>query len=611
MAEVWAARVEGPGGFVKSLALKFILESFTGDAELERLFVNEARVAARLQHANLVSVFDFDRMMTDDQSSGSSARYYIAMERVDGHDLRRVLQVARHRGRRIAAGVALHVAGEVLKGLRYVHEWREEGALRSLGLVHRDVSPHNVLVGMGGEVKLSDFGIAKAASQSLGTQSGMIRGKLAYASPEQLRSEPIDHRADQFGLGVTLWELLADRKLFDGTSEAEIVAKVLRCEIPPLQNRGIEPAVDQLVRRMLSSRPGDRFPSTAEAVAALMAVPGYLPDATVLVELMRELFAAPVVVVPPTVPLNLADPPSVASLAETSRLERSPREGAATFTTAVASTVTPSVGSGAQTYRPPSGDGGTTSKSVVAAEASPSEAIPVPVDPTEAVTGSAYVSDDSSVMPQSFGGSGLPRPRRRLVGALAFGVILAGGGFALVMNRADLAVDDPEPADLPDSSRSAGAGPAHGPTAARTERAAVPTSGAAPEDLPSRRPSPTTVGEEGTTEHRVTAAIQPALPPAQVALPAPVAAPPVQAVGSPKLDEPVEEDSIESTGTSANRSRRPSRRKPASMPVDSQGGDTTATSSPRARDRVPIKEDNPRTSPSSKDAVPNGAPILE
>lgn len=300
MAEVWAARVEGPRGFVKSLALKFILDSFAGDSDLERLFVNEARLAAQLQHANLVSVFDFDKI----SDASGQARYYIAMERIEGHDLRRVLQNLAKRGRRLPPEIALHVAGEVLKGLRYVHERREPDTQRSLGLVHRDVSPHNILIGMGGEVKLSDFGIAKAMTQSLGTKAGMIRGKLAYASPEQLRSEHFDHRTDQFALGVTLWEAVAGQRLFDGPSEMDIIGKVLRCQIPPLPaDVGVAPATEAVIRHMLAADPDRRYASTGEAFSALLACPGYTPDGGALEALMQEVFTPQGLVMPPTLPL--------------------------------------------------------------------------------------------------------------------------------------------------------------------------------------------------------------------------------------------------------------------------------------------------------------------
>lgn len=303
MAEVWAARVEGPRGFVKSLALKFILDSFAGDPDLERLFVNEARLAAQLQHANLVSVFDFDKI----SDATGQGRYYIAMERIEGHDLRRVLQNLAKRGRRMPPEIALHVAGEVLKGLRYVHERRDPDTQRPLGLVHRDVSPHNILIGMGGEVKLSDFGIAKAMTQSLGTKAGMIRGKLAYASPEQLRSETFDHRADQFALGVTLWEALAGHRLFDGTSEMDIINKVLRCQIPPLPAEvGVAPAVESVIRHMLAAHPDGRYASTGEAFTALLACPGYTSDGGGLEALMQEVFAPQSLAMPPTLPLDAA-----------------------------------------------------------------------------------------------------------------------------------------------------------------------------------------------------------------------------------------------------------------------------------------------------------------
>lgn len=383
MAEVWSARAEGPGGFVKSLALKFIADSFTGDADLERLFVNEARVAAQLQHANLVSVFDFDKWA--DPESGEPGRYYIAMERVEGQDLRRVLQVARHQGRRLSPALALHIAGEVLKGLRYVHEHPKASGGAAVGvpgagsspsgLVHRDVSPHNVLIGLGGEVKLSDFGIAKVMSQSLGTQVGMVRGKLAYASPEQLRGEQVDHRSDQFALGVILWEMLAGRRLFEGANEVEIVGKVLRCEIPALPAT-VDPQVDRVARCMLASAPADRFPSTGAALAAVMATPGYAPHAPALVELMYGLFAPRPLVLPPTVPLVISPGPLRGGLAETSELESTPLD-------------------------PPA-----------AATAGAASAEPADVPEIAAATGSGYVSADTPHIPSWLDQSGGEEPRR-------------------------------------------------------------------------------------------------------------------------------------------------------------------------------------------------------
>lgn len=294
MAEVWAARAEGPEGFVKPVALKFILESFSGDPELEALFVKEARTAAQLQHANLVTVFDFDKVVTD-PDRGAGGRYYIAMEHVEGYDARRVVEAAKHAGYVFPLALGLYLGGEVLKGLRYVHERREQGRL--LGLVHRDVSPHNVLVGFSGEVKLSDFGIAKSLAHSTHTKTGTVRGKLSYASPEQLNGEPVDHRTDQFAMGITLWEILAGRPLFDGNDEVEIVGKVMRCDIPPLAlvapERKVPPPVETFVRKMLSPRREQRYATTKEALSALLALPGYSADGAPLGELVRTLFHRP------------------------------------------------------------------------------------------------------------------------------------------------------------------------------------------------------------------------------------------------------------------------------------------------------------------------------
>jgi serine/threonine protein kinase len=311
MAEVWAAHAVGREGFVKPVALKLILESFAGDPELERLFVNEARIAARLQHANLVSVFDFDKVDPGEER-GFAGRYYIAMERIEGHDLRHISEAARRAGYFFPAPMVLYVAGEVLKALRYVHEKREAG--RALGLVHRDVSPHNVLVGHAGEVKLSDFGIAKAREHSARTtKPGSLRGKIAYASPEQLNGAAVDHRADQFAAGVTLWELLAGRRLFEGATDMEILGRVARCDVPSLREasarRDVPPAVEAALRCMLAADPGARFPTTADALAAVLALPGYTPDGAALGELVRTLFRSAMPELSHTLPIQAGSAP--------------------------------------------------------------------------------------------------------------------------------------------------------------------------------------------------------------------------------------------------------------------------------------------------------------
>jgi serine/threonine-protein kinase len=338
MAEVWAAHAEGREGFVKPVALKFILESFAGDPELERLFVNEARIAARLQHANLVAVFDFDRVPSD-HARGFAGRYYIAMERIDGYDLRRIAEAARAAGYVFPVPMVLYVAGEICKALRHVHEKREDG--RPLGLVHRDVSPHNVLVGATGEVKLSDFGIAKAREHSArSTKPGSLRGKIAYASPEQLGGQTVDHRADQFAAGVTLWELLAGRRLFDGDNDLETLARVASCHIPALAEAGgrrdVPPAVEAALRRMLARDPGARFPTTADALSAVLALPGYTPDGAPLGELVRTLFRAAAPEIAHTLPIQASPVAARRSEAPTRTMHEPPAPAAGASVSATA-----------------------------------------------------------------------------------------------------------------------------------------------------------------------------------------------------------------------------------------------------------------------------------
>ncbi|MCK5796381.1 MAG: serine/threonine protein kinase, partial [Deltaproteobacteria bacterium] len=266
MAEVWVARTFGAEGFVKELVIKRILEQFNEDEEFVSMFINEARLASRLQHANIVQIFDFDQV---------EGVYYIAMEFIDGPDLRKVVATARRRSMAIPQTLAVHVGIEVLKGLHYAHTRQDRG--QPLGIVHRDISPHNLLLSYAGEVKITDFGIAKVAALASATRTGMLKGKLTYMSPEQVRADAVDARADLYALGIVIWELLAGRRRYlDVGSEGELVAAVRRGEVPHLAE--VAPDVDEelagVVDRLLAPDPDERFGSAAEALTDLSAFAG-------------------------------------------------------------------------------------------------------------------------------------------------------------------------------------------------------------------------------------------------------------------------------------------------------------------------------------------------
>ena len=237
---------------MKEVALKLVRGEHEAQGEFVRMFIEEARLASRLGHANVVQVFEFDEV---------DGRYYIAMELVRGRHLGRVVERARERGVRLGLPRAVHVGAEVAKGLAYAHRLAEGG--RPLGLVHRDVSPHNVLVSFEGEVKLADFGIARAMGRAGLTAPGTLKGKPAYMAPEQARGEAVDARADVFSLGVVLWELCAGRRLFARDSDAATLAAVLgRATVSPPSawNEEVPPELDRaiLARARARSRRGAR-----------------------------------------------------------------------------------------------------------------------------------------------------------------------------------------------------------------------------------------------------------------------------------------------------------------------------------------------------------------
>jgi serine/threonine protein kinase len=249
MAEIFRAKSLGAEGFEKVVVIKRILPHYCEDDGFVTMFQDEARVAAHLNHANIVQIFDFDTV---------DGLQYIAMEYVEGHDLKRIFDTAVARGLLPTPQQAAFVAMEAARGLDYAHKRSKDGV--SLGIVHRDVSPHNILVSNTGEVKVADFGIAKAASRSTKTRAGTIKGKCAYMSPEQARGLALDGRSDLFALGIVLWELLTGKRLFAGDSDFEILSKVLQEPIAsPTQLAPHIPAeLEAIVLRALARDPAER-----------------------------------------------------------------------------------------------------------------------------------------------------------------------------------------------------------------------------------------------------------------------------------------------------------------------------------------------------------------
>src|SRR5512137_2796373 len=250
MAEVWRAEADGPAGVRKEVALKLVRAAPGASADFARMLVEEARLATRLHHANVVQVFELVE---------AEGRFGLVMELVRGRDLGRVVERCRELGVRLGLARAVQVGVEVARALDHAHRLTVDG--RPVGLVHRDVSPHNILVSYEGEVKLADFGIARAGSRLDLTDPGTVKGKLAYMAPEQARGEPLDGRADVFSLGVVLWELCAGRRLFARDTEAATLAAVLDpapVGPPSAWNEEVPPALDQVILAALARDPALR-----------------------------------------------------------------------------------------------------------------------------------------------------------------------------------------------------------------------------------------------------------------------------------------------------------------------------------------------------------------
>ncbi|MCA9635690.1 MAG: serine/threonine protein kinase, partial [Myxococcales bacterium] len=286
MATVYLARATGSAGFEKLVAIKVIHPHLAADPELVDMFLDEARIAARIHNPHVVEILDLGHEQGD---------YFMVMEAVDGETLSALIRKLRPSDGRLPLPVVLQILIDACEGLRAAHELRDaDGNL--LGLIHRDISPQNLLIDLSGWVKIVDFGIMKAKGRRTDTRTGQLRGKLPYMSPEQAQSRPLTATCDLFALGVILWELLTGQRLFAGENDVETLARVVACERPPLASvrPDLPASLAAILDRALAREPGDRYPTAEAMLGDLRQLLREIDDGgdprTSLAAIMREHF---------------------------------------------------------------------------------------------------------------------------------------------------------------------------------------------------------------------------------------------------------------------------------------------------------------------------------
>ncbi|MCP3145155.1 serine/threonine-protein kinase [Pyxidicoccus xibeiensis] len=262
MAEVFIAKAFGVEGFERILAIKKILPTMAEDEEFITMFIDEARISVQLNHANVVHIHELGK---------HEDAYFIAMEYVAGRDVRTILERYRRRKEIMPTAQAVFIISKLCDGLDYAHR-KKDARGQDLHIIHRDVSPQNVLISYEGEVKVIDFGIAKAANRSQKTQAGILKGKFGYMSPEQVRGMPIDRRSDIFAVGVLLYEMLTGEKLFVGESDFSTLEKVRNADVPlPREfNPNIPPGLEKVVLKALAREPEERYQWASDLAEDLM-----------------------------------------------------------------------------------------------------------------------------------------------------------------------------------------------------------------------------------------------------------------------------------------------------------------------------------------------------
>jgi len=285
MADVFLALSRGPMGFNKLVVVKRLRGSLADDMQFRTMFLDEARLAARLNHPNVVHTYEVG---AEDEA------YFIAMEYLEGQSLNKIIKESHKRGEPFDQLLCARISSDALAGLHHAHELKDYDGT-PLRIIHRDVSPHNIFVTYDGVVKVVDFGIAKAALSTVETEVGVLKGKVAYMSPEQAGGGPIDARADVFAMGIVLWELLTKQRLMSGDSAAATLHRLLMTPIPSVRTLrpDVDPELASILARALQKDPADRFQSAKEMRDSLddyIARSGPGPRADDIGHLVSDMF---------------------------------------------------------------------------------------------------------------------------------------------------------------------------------------------------------------------------------------------------------------------------------------------------------------------------------
>ncbi|MCC6897556.1 MAG: serine/threonine protein kinase [Polyangiaceae bacterium] len=283
MATVHLGRLLGPAGFSRTVAIKRLHAQFAKDPEFVSMFLDEARVAARIRHPNVVSTLDVVAL---------DGELFIVMDYVEGESLARLIRAAKGRGEWIPLKNSIALMTNVLYGLHGAHEAKGERG-EPLGIVHRDISPQNILVDIDGTGRVVDFGVAKAVGRLQTTRDGQLKGKLSYMAPEQLKGEAVDRRTDVFAASIVLWELLAGRRLFQSENDAATFGKVLTAEVPPPSSLqpALWPELDAVVLKGLARNLDDRYATALDMAEELEGAARERPTQRALGTWVRELAA--------------------------------------------------------------------------------------------------------------------------------------------------------------------------------------------------------------------------------------------------------------------------------------------------------------------------------